>query len=43
MIVRMAGFARNALGRKTLVLMASRAGKRLMFAEQGKAGQRVIE
>lgn len=43
MIVRMAGFARDALGRKTLVLVACRAGKRLMFAEQGKAGQRVVK
>lgn len=43
MIVRVAGFACHALGRKTLVFMTSSAGKRHMLAQEREAGQRVIE
>lgn len=42
-IVGVAGFARYALRGKALVFMTSGTGKRRMFAQQGKTGQRVIE
>ena len=43
MVVGMAGFARYSLGSKALVCMAGGTGKWRMLAEQGEAGQRVIE
>lgn len=43
MIVRVAGFARHAFGCKALVFMALGACERHVLAQQGKAGQRMIE
>lgn len=43
MIVGMTCPARNALSRKTLILMALGTRERRMFAKQRKAGQRVVE